>query len=172
MRRSILTSVLYTLPVAHLEGREAAWWASGPRKLLPVEAWLESAALAVGTELPRCDHRRPGPAGRAYREAAEALGGSCRWTPARRPSIGVIEAQRAMAVQLCDAGTRVVPLRYDFPAAAEPPRGADLWAGCNRRRAYAAGGRHGGVRGRWRLRDGGTMRCAGRARSCSRRWSS
>ena len=119
VKRSILTSVLYTQPVAHPDGRKSARWASGPRKLLPVEAWLESAALAVGTELARCDHRRPGPTGQAYREAVDALGGSCRWTPARRPSIGVIEAQRARAVELCEAGTRVVPLRYDFPAAAE-----------------------------------------------------
>ena len=80
---------------------------------------LESAAMAVGVDLPRCDHRRPGRDGQAYRDAARALGGSCRWTPAARPSIGVIEAQRAIAVELCDDGTEVVPLTYDFPAAAD-----------------------------------------------------
>jgi hypothetical protein len=66
LRRTILTSVLYTMPATVTEtkkakekGNERALpaWSGGPRKLLAGEAWLDTMASAIGEDLGSCDHR-------------------------------------------------------------------------------------------------------------------
>lgn len=55
VRRTILTSALYTLPATGEPRGER--WKSGPRKLLTGERWLDSVAVATGVDLGSCDHR-------------------------------------------------------------------------------------------------------------------
>lgn len=59
--RTILTSVLYTMPATERSdlSKEAQTvrWTSGPRKLLAGEPWLDSLGMSVGEDLGVCDHR-------------------------------------------------------------------------------------------------------------------
>jgi hypothetical protein len=131
LQRAILTSVLYTTSSMGNGDERAPVWSSGPRKLMPAEAWLDSAAAAVGRPLVRCDHRyvassqfamyedfvappteRRGP-DFDYLQASRSLGGSCRLTRVDRPNIGGLEAQRALAVRLCAEGDQVLPPEFE-----------------------------------------------------------
>lgn len=140
LERTILTSVLYTMPSHREDSESAPAWSAGPRKLLPVEVWLDAAARGTGRPLPRCDHRDvdwnayysyvegfddyiggdDAYGNRRKKEppfdfliAARSLGGDCRHTANPRPSIGALEAQREVAIRLCAEGQSVVPDGFD-----------------------------------------------------------
>jgi len=140
LKRTILTSALYTMPSHREDSASAPAWSAGPRKLLPVEIWLDAAARGTGRKLPRCDHRdigwseyygEEGLVGfddyidsydRRRRKkdppfdfllAARSLGGDCRHTANPRPSIGALEAQREVAIRLCAEGESVLPADFD-----------------------------------------------------------
>jgi Protein of unknown function (DUF1549) len=64
MQKTIVTSLLYTLPAAAPAappGAPASWtppiFATGPTKFLGAESWLDSAGLVVGETLGSCDYR-------------------------------------------------------------------------------------------------------------------
>jgi hypothetical protein len=135
MKRTILTSVLYAMP-ARGSG-DGAPWTSGPRKLLVGEAWLDSAAVALGETLGSCDPRFPREiddeelsrpidprlseeskgtlAGETfdYAGAALSLGGCGYEARPTSPTLGVLQAQRGLAARLCAESSGALPRGWD-----------------------------------------------------------
>jgi hypothetical protein len=133
LRRSILTSILYTMPSAARAGKAAPPWSSGPRKLLVAEPWLDTMAVAIGEKLGGCDYRGlsndayasyidpllvtqekatiTSPQRKKFEFEVEALkiGGCTTEHRPTEPSLGLAQAEREIAARLCGDGRGVVP---------------------------------------------------------------
>jgi hypothetical protein len=113
LERTILTSILYTMPALGGAGTieaDAVPWASGPRKAMPGLVWLDSAQLALDTRFRVCGTRR----GLAYwyegeedprrRYGLAQFEATCGITT--EPTPASLDAQISLSALLCARGVQ------------------------------------------------------------------